>query len=81
MGGPTGPPPETAAPRSRNWRKSSHSGDQGGECVEVAETTSAVSVRDQDPGGTDPHRRPRCLLHLRQPRRLLHLRQLDVYRR
>ncbi|MER7562987.1 DUF397 domain-containing protein [Streptomyces sp. NPDC097941] len=29
-----------------NWRKSSYSSDQGGECVEIAETTSAVSVRD-----------------------------------
>ena len=29
-----------------NWRKSSYSGDQGGNCVEIAETTSTVSVRD-----------------------------------
>ncbi|MFJ9003823.1 DUF397 domain-containing protein [Streptomyces canus] len=29
-----------------NWRKSSYSSDQGGECVEIAETTSTVSVRD-----------------------------------
>ncbi len=28
-----------------NWRKSSHSGSNGGECVEVA-TTEAVLVRD-----------------------------------
>ncbi|MFF1306232.1 DUF397 domain-containing protein [Streptomyces sp. NPDC058307] len=29
------------------WRKSSYSGDQGGNCVEVAETaTATVSVRD-----------------------------------
>jgi Domain of unknown function (DUF397) len=27
------------------WRKSSYSGDNGGECVEVA-TSGAVSVRD-----------------------------------
>lgn len=27
------------------WRKSSHSGDNGGECVEVA-STGAVLVRD-----------------------------------
>ncbi|MGW3986478.1 DUF397 domain-containing protein [Streptomyces sp. NPDC004830] len=29
------------------WRKSSYSGDQGGQCVEVAETPeAAVAVRD-----------------------------------
>ncbi|MHC3474033.1 DUF397 domain-containing protein, partial [Streptomyces sp. 7R007] len=28
------------------WRKSSYSGDQGGECVEVAEAPTAVAVRD-----------------------------------
>ncbi|MEU9322719.1 DUF397 domain-containing protein [Streptomyces canus] len=28
------------------WRKSSYSGDQGGECVEIAETVAAVAVRD-----------------------------------
>jgi hypothetical protein len=28
-----------------DWRKSSHSGDNGGECVEVA-TAEAVLVRD-----------------------------------
>ena len=28
-----------------DWRKSSHSGDNGGECVEVA-TAGAVLVRD-----------------------------------
>nr|WSZ17564.1 DUF397 domain-containing protein [Streptomyces canus] len=29
-----------------NWRKSSYSSDQGGECVEIAETVTAVAVRD-----------------------------------
>jgi hypothetical protein len=29
-----------------NWRKSSHSGDNGGECVEVASPRDAVAVRD-----------------------------------
>ncbi|MDQ0910962.1 hypothetical protein QFZ22_006947 [Streptomyces canus] len=29
-----------------NWRKSSYSSDQGGECVEIAETVAAVAVRD-----------------------------------
>ena len=34
-----------------NWRKSSHSGPNGGECVEVA-TAAAVLVRDTvDRGG------------------------------
>jgi hypothetical protein len=28
------------------WRKSSYSGDQGGECVEVAELPATVAVRD-----------------------------------
>ncbi|MFB8167255.1 DUF397 domain-containing protein [Kitasatospora purpeofusca] len=36
------------------WRKSTHSGDEGGNCVEIAETTSAVLVRDsKDKSG--PH--------------------------
>ncbi|KQX82306.1 MULTISPECIES: DUF397 domain-containing protein [unclassified Streptomyces] len=30
-----------------NWRKSSYSGDQGGQCVEIAETpTAAIAIRD-----------------------------------
>lgn len=29
-----------------NWIKSSHSGGNGGECVEVASTVDAVLVRD-----------------------------------
>ncbi|NKZ05781.1 DUF397 domain-containing protein [Actinomadura latina] len=34
------------------WRKSSQSGPEGGECVEVAEIASAVGVRDsKDPDG------------------------------
>ncbi|MFE5327017.1 DUF397 domain-containing protein [Embleya sp. NPDC056575] len=28
------------------WRKSSYSGNQGGDCVEVAPLTSSVGVRD-----------------------------------
>ncbi|MFB6893458.1 DUF397 domain-containing protein [Kitasatospora sp. NPDC056327] len=36
------------------WFKSSHSGNEGGECVEVAEAMSAVLVRDsKDKSG--PH--------------------------
>ncbi|WAZ21405.1 DUF397 domain-containing protein [Streptomyces cinnabarinus] len=35
-----------------NWRKSSYSGDQGGSCVEIAEGTSAIAVRDsKNPAG------------------------------
>ena len=35
-----------------DWRKSSHSGDNGGECVEVA-TAGAVLIRDTtDRSGT-----------------------------
>ncbi|WP_030171228.1 DUF397 domain-containing protein [Spirillospora albida] len=35
-----------------NWRKSSRSGDTGGECVEVAALSPRVAVRDsKDPGG------------------------------
>ncbi|MEV8428220.1 DUF397 domain-containing protein [Streptomyces sp. HUAS 31] len=28
------------------WRKSSYSGDQGGECVEVGESRTSVAIRD-----------------------------------
>jgi hypothetical protein len=28
------------------WRKSTHSGDQGGECVEVAALPAAIGIRD-----------------------------------
>jgi hypothetical protein len=31
---------------SVDWRKSTHSGDTGGDCVEVADVSSAVAVRD-----------------------------------
>ncbi|WP_412520509.1 DUF397 domain-containing protein [Actinomadura madurae] len=35
-----------------HWRKSSHSDQHGGECVEVAALASAVGVRDsKDPDG------------------------------
>jgi hypothetical protein len=35
------------------WRKSSYSGSNGGNCIEVAATTRAVAVRDsKDPEGT-----------------------------
>jgi hypothetical protein len=35
-----------------NWRKSSRSGTNGGDCVEVADTRSVIFVRDsKDPDG------------------------------
>ncbi|MFI9834261.1 DUF397 domain-containing protein [Streptomyces sp. NPDC051913] len=35
-----------------DWRKSSYSGDQGGNCVEVAEGTATIAVRDsKNPAG------------------------------
>jgi hypothetical protein len=36
-----------------SWRKSSYSGTNGGDCVEIAESADTVLVRDtQDRGGT-----------------------------
>lgn len=29
-----------------NWRKSSYSSDQGGNCVEIAETPAIIAIRD-----------------------------------
>nr|WP_301176411.1 DUF397 domain-containing protein [Actinomadura geliboluensis] len=35
-----------------HWRKSTHSGSNGGNCVELAAVTGAVAVRDsKDPDG------------------------------
>jgi hypothetical protein len=31
---------------TRTWRKSTHSGNSGGDCVEVAPLTTSVGVRD-----------------------------------
>lgn len=36
------------------WRKSSYSGANGGNCVEVASPGGAVDVRDTKQGGTGP---------------------------
>ena len=34
------------------WRKSSHSGGTGGECVELASTPETIAIRDsKDPNG------------------------------
>jgi hypothetical protein len=37
-----------------NWRKSTYSGGQGGNCVEVASTPGRISVRDTKDNGTGP---------------------------
>ena len=37
-----------------NWRTSSYSSDNGGECVEVASPEGAVAVRDTKQDGTGP---------------------------
>ncbi len=37
-----------------NWRKSSYSSGNGGECVEVASPEGAVAVRDTRQNGTGP---------------------------
>ena len=43
------------------WRKSSHSGGNGGECVEVADIADAIGIRDsKDPDG------PRLLVGRRE---------------
>ncbi|MGF0171964.1 DUF397 domain-containing protein [Streptomyces sp. Marseille-Q5077] len=35
-----------------HWRKSSYSGDQGGDCVEVGETQAVIAIRDsKNPAG------------------------------
>jgi hypothetical protein len=35
------------------WRKSSHSGGQGGDCVELAVAPDSIAIRDsKDPHGT-----------------------------
>ncbi|AZP17401.1 DUF397 domain-containing protein [Streptomyces aquilus] len=34
------------------WRKSSYSGDQGGNCVEVSDTPALIAIRDsKNPAG------------------------------
>lgn len=39
-------------PSATRWRKSSRSTDTGGECVEVAASTSGVAIRDsKNPNG------------------------------
>jgi hypothetical protein len=38
--------------RNARWRRSSHTGSNGGNCVELAGVRGAVAVRDsKDPGG------------------------------
>ncbi|WP_131738568.1 DUF397 domain-containing protein [Actinomadura roseirufa] len=39
-------------PNTTTWRRSSHSGDNGGDCVELAGLPGGVAVRDsKDPDG------------------------------
>ncbi len=38
--------PKPDAPASDQWRKSSYSNAQGGECIEVAESVETIHVRD-----------------------------------
>jgi hypothetical protein len=41
-------------PAGIQWRRSSYSGDQGGNCVEIAKARGSVAVRDsKNPAG--PH--------------------------
>ncbi|MGI5415828.1 DUF397 domain-containing protein [Actinomadura luteofluorescens] len=43
------------------WRKSSHSGGNGGECVEVADLGGVVGLRDsKDPAGGHLAVTPEC---------------------
>lgn len=39
---------------SLNWRKSSYTGNNGGNCVEVADQEGIVLVRDTKNGGRGP---------------------------
>jgi hypothetical protein len=39
---------------SQNWRKSSYSGGQGGECVEVASAPGLIAIRDTKDQGAGP---------------------------
>ncbi|MFI5571494.1 DUF397 domain-containing protein [Streptomyces sp. NPDC051740] len=41
----------TEQPTQLNWFKSSYSGDEGGECVEVATDATAIHVRDSKERG------------------------------
>ncbi|MEU3341703.1 DUF397 domain-containing protein [Streptomyces sp. NPDC006668] len=44
----------TEQPIRLSWFKSSYSGDEGGECVEVAADRAAVRVRDSKEQGAGP---------------------------
>jgi hypothetical protein len=48
----TGDPQVTPVISAHQWRKSSHSGGQGGQCVELAAMVDSVAIRDsKDPDG------------------------------
>ncbi len=40
--------------KGMNWRKSSHSGGNGGSCIEVADQAARVLVRDTKQDGIGP---------------------------
>ncbi|MFJ8712371.1 DUF397 domain-containing protein [Streptomyces violaceus] len=43
---------DNAIPTGTQWRKSTYSGDQGGQCLEVAEAPATVAIRDsKNPAG------------------------------
>ncbi|MEJ2853870.1 MULTISPECIES: DUF397 domain-containing protein [unclassified Saccharothrix] len=46
----------TPEPRTTTWRKSTHSGGTGGDCVELAHTNTTVLVRDSKNPHTPPLR-------------------------
>ncbi|MFI9812873.1 DUF397 domain-containing protein [Saccharothrix variisporea] len=48
----------TPKARMTTWRKSSHSGGTGGDCVELAHTTTAILVRDSKAPHAHPLRFP-----------------------
>ena len=43
-----------STPRELTWFKSSHSGTNGGDCVEVAASVTAVHVRDSKNAAQSP---------------------------
>jgi hypothetical protein len=45
---------QSSAPDELSWFKSSHSGPNGGDCVEVAAGPDAVYVRDSKAAGDGP---------------------------
>ena len=60
------------------WRKSSYSGSNGGNCIEVAATARAVAVRDsKNPGGRGTRRYRRHVDGIYQPAQVERLNRPD----